>query len=65
MGTNGAVVGGSDEGMRVSVRVTKGKCVRVREALRRHELLLLKKMRDLVRVSNNYIYIGGFFVILQ
>ena len=27
MGTNGAVVGGSDAGMRVSVRVTKGKSI--------------------------------------
>ena len=60
MGTNGAVVSGSDAGMRMSVRVTKGKCVRVREGLRRRELLLLKKMRDLVRVSNSYIYIGVF-----
>ena len=34
MGTNGAVVGDSDAGMRLSVRVTKGKCVRVREGLR-------------------------------
>ena len=65
MGTYGVVVGGSDVGMRVSVRVTKGKCVRVREGLRRRELLLLlKKMRDFVRVSNSYIY-RGFFVILQ
>ena len=31
MGTNGVVADGSDVGMRVSVRVTKGKCVRVRE----------------------------------
>ena len=31
MGTNGVVADGSDAGMRVSVRVTKGKCVRVRE----------------------------------
>ena len=30
---NGAVSSGSDAGMRVSVRVTKGKCVRVREAV--------------------------------
>ena len=44
MGTNGAVVGGSDARMRASVRVTKGKCERVREGLRRRELLLLKKM---------------------
>ena len=29
MGTNGAVTGGNDAGMRVSVRVTRGKCVRV------------------------------------
>ena len=32
MGTNGVVADGSDAGMRVSVRGTKGKCVRVREA---------------------------------
>ena len=33
MGTNGVVADGSDAGMRVrvNVRVTKGKCVRVRE----------------------------------
>ena len=31
---NGAVVCDSDARMRVSVRVTKGKCVRVREGLR-------------------------------
>ena len=34
MGTNGAVGDDSDVGMRVSVTVTKGKCVRVREGLR-------------------------------
>ena len=59
MGTNGAVVGSSDAGMRVSVRVTKGKCVRVREGLRE---ATVEKNEGLIRVSNNYIY-RGFFVI--
>ena len=34
MGTNGPMAGSNDAGMRVSVRVTKGKCVRAREGLR-------------------------------
>ena len=59
MGTNRAVVGSSDAGMRVSVRVTKGKCVRVREGLRE---AAVEKNEGLIRVSNNYIYMG-FFVI--
>ena len=41
---NGVVVGSSNARMRASVRVTKGMCERVREGLRRRELLLLKKM---------------------
>ena len=59
MGTNGAVAGGNDAGMRVSVRMTKGKCVRVREGLRE---AAVEKNEGLIRVSNNYIYMG-FFVI--
>ena len=55
MGTNGAVVGSSDAGM----RVTKGKCVRVREGLRE---ATVENNEGLIRVSNNYIY-RGFFVI--
>ena len=62
MGTNGAVADGSDAGMRVSVRGTKGKCVRVREAAAAAE------KNERLRVSNSYIYIyiyiGEFFVIL-
>ena len=59
MGTNGAVGGGSDVGMRVSVRVTKGKCVRVREGLREAATAAAeKKMKDLGLVIA--IYIGGF-----
>ena len=66
MGTNGAMAGSSDAGMRVSVRVTKGKCVRVREGLREAATTATKKNEGL-RVSNSYIYIyiyrRGFFVI--
>ena len=58
MGTNGAVAGGSDAGMRVSVRWTKGKCVRVREAA-----AAAAEKNEGLRVSNSYIYIGDFFVI--
>ena len=63
MGTNGAVAGGNDAGMRVSVRMTKGKCVRVREGLREAAVAAAEKNEGL-RVSNHYIYIyiggGGF-----
>ena len=52
MGTNGAVADGSDAMMRVSVRGTKGKCVRVREAV----AVAAEKIKGL-RVSNSYIYI--------
>ena len=55
MGTNGAVAGGSDAGMRVSVRWTKGKCVRVREAA-----AAAAEKNEGLRVSNSYIYRGGF-----
>ena len=58
MGTNGAVVGSSDARMRVSVRVTKGKCVSVRERLRE----AAAEKNEGLRVSNSYIY-RGFFVI--
>ena len=58
---NGAVVGDSDARMRVSVRVTKGKCVRVREGLREAAATAAEKNEGL-RVSNSYIY-RGFFVI--
>ena len=61
MGTNGAVAGGSDVGMRVSVRVTKGKCVRVWEGLRKAWVAAAEKIEGF-RVSNSYIY-RGFFVI--
>ena len=61
MGTNGAVVGSSDAGMRVSVRVTKGKCVKVKEGLREAAVIATEKNEGL-RVSNSYIY-RGFFVI--
>ena len=61
MGTNGAVASSSDAGMRVSVRVTKGKCVRVREGLREAVTASAEKNEGL-RVSNSYIY-RGFFVI--
>ena len=61
MGTNWAVVGSSDAGMRVSVRVTKGKCVKVREGLREAAVTTAEKNEGL-RVSNSYIY-RGFFVI--
>ena len=61
MGTNGAVASSSDAGMRVSVRVTKGKCVRVREGLREAAATTAEKNEGL-RVSNSYIY-RGFFVI--
>ena len=57
MGTNGAVVGSSDVGM----RVTKGKCVKVREGLREAAVTAAEKNEGL-RVSNSYIY-RGFFVI--
>ena len=57
VGTNGAVAGGSDAGMRVSVRGTKGKCVRVREAA-----ATAAEKNEGLRVSNSYIY-RGFFVI--
>ena len=59
VGTNGAVAGGSDAGMRVSVRGTKGKCVRVREAA---AAAAVAKKNEGLRVSNSYIY-RGFFVI--
>ena len=55
MGTNGAVADGSDAGMRVSVRGTKGKCVRVREAA-----ATAAEKNEGLRVSNSYIYRGGF-----
>ena len=63
MGTNGAVADGSDAGMRVSVRGTKGKCVRVRlkEGVREAAAATTEKNEGL-RVSNSYIY-RGFFVI--
>ena len=58
---NGAVVCDSDARMGVSVRVTKGKCVRVREGLREAAATAAEKNEGL-RVSNSYIY-RGFFVI--
>ena len=61
MGTNRALAGSSDAGMRVSVRVTKGKCVKVREGLREAAVTAAEKNEGL-RVSNSYIY-RGFFVI--
>ena len=58
---NGAVANSSDAGMRVSVRVTKGKCVRVRlkEGVREAAAATTEKNEGL-RVSNSYIYIGVF-----